>query len=143
MSNSSYSLFELLRALGTGRIALDWKKKQLCDLPSFSQTVVFNLFDAEGKGYLTLADLYNFLKTRYINPTESELFSLFKDMDRNKSGRITISELIDFLIPQNSRVSASKSLNNDLNSSLTEIFDQVIENYRVCDHKKSILLSGV
>lgn len=128
--------------MGTGRIALDWKKRQLCEMPGFSQSAVFTLFDQEGKGHLALADLYNFLKSRYINPTESELFTLFKDIDRNKSGRITVSELIDFLMPQNSRVGAAKSLGGDINSALTEIFDQVIENYRVSDHKKSILLSN-
>jgi|JI6StandDraft_1071083.scaffolds.fasta_scaffold10732_2 Ca2+-binding EF-hand superfamily protein len=78
MSTPSFLLSELLMALGTTRMAIESKKRQLVDLPSYTSASVFALFDTEGKGHISLANLYDYLKLRYIFPTEAELFSLFK-----------------------------------------------------------------
>jgi hypothetical protein len=74
-------------------MAIDSQKKQLVDLPAYTSTAAISLVDIENKGHATLADLYEFLKKKYIYPTEKELFTLFKEIDSLKIGVIEPNQL--------------------------------------------------
>ena len=53
---------------------------------------VFELYDAEGEGYIPSSDLGNVLRAFGHNPTESELQELLLSVDGG-SGRLTLSEV--------------------------------------------------
>jgi len=69
MSTPSVLLSEYLLALGTARAAIERKKRQLVGLPSYTASSVFSLIDTQAKGRICIADLYDYLKLRYIFPS--------------------------------------------------------------------------
>jgi hypothetical protein len=127
MTTSSALLNEFFIVLGSNRMAIDSKKRQLVELPSYTSTAVSSLFDIENKGHVTLADLYEFLKRKYIYPTEKELFTLFKEMDSLKIGVIEPNQLAEFLIPQIRLGFSTKSHYLDLETALASVFHQYLD----------------
>jgi hypothetical protein len=75
-----------------------------------------------------LADLYEFLKKKYIYPTEKELFTLFKEIDILKIGVIEPSQFAEFLISQTRLGFVSKPHFLDLESALVAVFQQHLDN---------------
>jgi hypothetical protein len=128
MTTSSALLNEFLIALGSNRIAIDSKKRQLVDLPAYTSNAIIALFDTENKGHVTLANLYEFLKKKYIYPTEKELFTLFKEIDILKIGVIEPSQFAEFLISQTRLGFVSKPHFLDLESALVAVFQQHLDN---------------
>lgn len=126
MSTPSYLLSELLATLGSSRMALELKKRQLIENSAYTASGVFCLFDLDNSGRISLTTLYEFLKQRYIFPTESELFVLFKELDTLKMGYIEITQLTDFLTPQSRPTSLSKSCFGSLDSAVTAILSQYL-----------------
>lgn len=137
MAATDYHLAELLKGLGAGRLLLDLRKRQLVDLPGFNQVTVFNLLDSDRKGQITLANLYEFLRSRHVQPSEIELFHLFKHIDRLKLGYIDSAQLFDFLVPQvRHGTLIGKSSCEDLSGAVTAIFEQVLQNIRQFEQRR-------
>lgn len=140
MSTPSFLLNELLTTVGTARMIIEAKKRQLVDLPSFTSASLFSLFDTEGKGHISLANLYDYLKLRYVFPSEMEIFTLFKQIDVLKMGLIEPAQLNDFFTPQTRAVASSKSHYGHLDSMVTAVLSQWLENFRNIETKKRKLV---
>jgi Ca2+-binding EF-hand superfamily protein len=61
---------------------------------------VFERFDKFKKGYLVPDDLSEFMLDNKIYPTDVELYLIFRELDKERAGVVTLQQLAMELLPK-------------------------------------------
>lgn len=59
----------------------------------------FTALDRQGKGYVTISDIRDFMKSQNIYPIEKNLGLLFERLDKNEDRRIDFDEFVQSVTP--------------------------------------------
>jgi Ca2+-binding EF-hand superfamily protein len=78
--------------------------------PYFQIETVFERFDKFKKGHLIPDDFSEFMLENKIYPTETELYLIFRDFDKDRVGVVTLQRLIQELLPKENAKLNKKAL---------------------------------
>lgn len=78
---------------------LEKSKQDIVLRPDFNTFDVFRMFDEKSDGAITIVDFQRGLRDLVINYTESDSELFFRRYDRNRDGRLSFSEFVAALTP--------------------------------------------
>lgn len=89
----------LLQILTNEKVFNDFKKN-LGRNPSFSLEDAFLILDKKKNGFITIDEFQNFLSRNMIRADTTDLINLMKRYDKNRDGKVTLSEFIKEITPK-------------------------------------------
>lgn len=66
----------------------------------FQVETAFARMDKFGKGYLTPSDFSEFMLENGVYPTDDELYLIFRDFDKGRTGHVTIDDFEEEIVPK-------------------------------------------
>ncbi len=99
IKDKNSKLLTFFTTLAQNIISLDVHKSIFQKFTQPTYEKIFHIFDHDKKGYLSLGNIYRFLRDYSITPTEDEMFFIFKEIDIKKKGSITLYDFIESLRP--------------------------------------------
>lgn len=80
----------------------------------------FMMFDTNGKGYLTKPEVGNFMKSKGMPTTQTELDIIMADLDTNQNGQATLQEYLEMMASQ---IDALKGSSDNAETAFWEEFE--------------------
>ena len=123
-------LAALFQALGNGWRLLSTIKNNLAQSMGFRATDLFKQINSRGRGAIELKDLYQFLVSKGIQPSQGEIFTIFKELDLNKKGYISAADFCDYFSNSIDGQASSSKLEFGEIDLVKKFFNQLIDNHR-------------
>jgi Ca2+-binding EF-hand superfamily protein len=147
---TSTRLAELFWAVIEGERQVEIVRQVLAEQTLFSPYATFRALDRFDQGYLTSADLVDFLRRNSVNVGEREGYLILRACDSNCDGRLSYSDFSFAVLPSSlshrdlvkSREQfESQGLSSEVLYALVQVFERELQFLRDIEYRKEALVS--
>lgn len=93
------ALKRFIRQFCECEISIELIRQKILNKLAIRPDAAFNAIDSQGKGYLTLDDVRDFLRSQNIYPSEKNLGLLYDRLDRNEDQAVDFDEFVQAITP--------------------------------------------
>ena len=104
-SSDTLALFlDLLKGIVNSEIESERHRQRISRISNFRVQEVFVAIDKDGDGFITVDEFRKVLDENQISPNTKDLKNLMQKYDKNKDGRVSLTEFIQEITPKSSRI---------------------------------------
>ncbi|CAG9312033.1 unnamed protein product [Blepharisma stoltei] len=148
-SESEYKLAKLFASLGEYELSVEVIRQVLGEHPDFEPFSIFKALDKSENSYLSAFDLLHFLRQNSVIISEQEAFTLVKNWDHNRDGRVSYSDFLESVLPATrpslKAIATTRPpklhISYDVEYSLVKLFQKELDLQRELDFNRKSLNS--
>ncbi|KAM3137109.1 hypothetical protein pb186bvf_010837 [Paramecium bursaria] len=146
-------LANVIQAIAQSELLSEKRKSILGELHHFQVEAAFNRLDQSRVGKLASSDLNEFLDDNRIPHSQVEAAYLFKKIDNDRDGRISVGDFSKFIVAKSTRnivlgrqpynVEVGMLLPAEVEQALADVFAQELSNYRNINIPRTALINSL
>lgn len=96
---TEHKLARFLKAISNVEVSTEQNRIDLAKNPDFDAYSAFYSLDSYKSGYVTQADLHDFLLSHKLSPTQQDIDLVIETFDKNRDGKLSYSEFLNIVLP--------------------------------------------